>query len=189
MRRRLFFNWRYIFGRPPWDSGVAPPELSSFIEDHPPGRAIDLGCGTGTNVLALAHNGWDATGVDFSPLAIWRARRKIARSGVGADLRVRDVTDLSDIEPPFDLALDIGCFHSLAPVDQSRYIEQIARLVRRGGTYMLYSFLRSGGADRPGLQDEAGLRAQFDGAFDLVKVEHGFFNEQTSAWFTFTRRS
>ncbi len=189
MRHRLFFTWRYLFGRASWDSGVAPPELLSFIEEHPPGRAIDLGCGTGTNVLTLAQNGWDVAGVDFSPLAIWRARRKINRSGFSADLRVRDVTDLSDIEPPFDLALDIGCFHSLLPIDQLRYIDEIARLMRPGGTYMLYSFLGRCGSDRSGLLDETGLKAQFDGSFNLMKLEHGFFNEQASAWLTFTRRS
>jgi cyclopropane fatty-acyl-phospholipid synthase-like methyltransferase len=189
MRRRLFFTWRYLSGRAPWDSGVAPPELLSFIEEHPPGRAIDLGCGTGTNVLALAHNGWEVTGVDFSPLAIWRARRKIARSGFTADLRVRDVTDMSDIDPAFDLALDIGCFHSLEPMEQPIYVSELARLIRPGGTYMLYSFLRARGSDRSGLLDETGLKALFDGAFELVKLEHGFFNEQASAWLTFARRA
>jgi cyclopropane fatty-acyl-phospholipid synthase-like methyltransferase len=189
MSHRLFFTWRYLIGRPAWDSGIAPPELLSFIQGHPPGRAIDLGCGTGTNVLALAQSGWDVTGVDFSPVAIWRARRKIAHAGLNADLHVRDVTQLSDIEPSFDLALDIGCYHSLSRAEQARYVAEIARLVMSGGTYLLYSFLRGSDTDRVGLLDEAGVRAQFNGAFDLVKLEHGFFNDQASAWLTFTRRS
>ena len=41
-----------------------------------PGRALDLGCGTGTTVLWLAQQGWTAVGVDFSSLAIESARRK-----------------------------------------------------------------------------------------------------------------
>jgi ubiquinone/menaquinone biosynthesis C-methylase UbiE len=189
MRRWLFFNWRYLSGRPPWDSGVCPPELATFIESNPPGRAIDLGCGTGTNVMALAQAGWEVTGVDFSPLAIWRARRKLARSGYNAELRVQDVTDLSGIEPAFDLAFDIGCFHSLSPDDRTHYMGEIARLVDAGGTYMLYSFLKGGRSERPGLLDESELTAQMDGAFERVNVEHGFFNDQPSAWFTFIRRS
>lgn len=189
MNRWLFFNWRYLFGRPPWDSGISPPELMSFIEGHSPGRAIDLGCGTGTNVLTLAQNGWEAKGVDFSPLAILRARRKLARAGYKAELQVGDVTDLSDMDGLFDLALDIGCFHGLPPVQQTRYVGSITDKVAPGGTYLLYSFLKGGSSARAGLLDEAGVRARFEAAFESERIEHGFFNEQPSAWFTFVRRS
>ena len=48
MMRKLFFEWRYLVGRAPWDTGVSPPELLSFIDTHTAGRAIDLGCGTGS---------------------------------------------------------------------------------------------------------------------------------------------
>ena len=54
MLRRLNFTFWYYF-HPPWDSGISPPELLEFIEQHPAGRAIDLGCGTGTNVVTLAQ--------------------------------------------------------------------------------------------------------------------------------------
>jgi SAM-dependent methyltransferase len=187
--RRLFFDWRYLLGGAPWDSGISPPELFTFIEHNPPGRAIDLGCGTGTNVLTLAQSGWQVTGVDFSPMAIRRARRKIARSGCVVDLRVQDVTNVSGVEPGFDLALDIGCFHSLSEDEQSRYASQIARLVKPGGTYLLYSFLSSGGSRRPGVPDEMGVNARFGEDFELVHLERGSFHEQPSGWFTFTRRS
>jgi hypothetical protein len=50
--RRLFFTFAYLFGVKPWDSGISPPELVKVVEGGDalrPGRAIDLGCGTGTN--------------------------------------------------------------------------------------------------------------------------------------------
>ena len=46
--RRIFFELRYLLGDVPWDTGVSPPELLDFLDRHPPGRALDLGCGTGT---------------------------------------------------------------------------------------------------------------------------------------------
>ena len=60
LRRFLFHYW--YFGQPPWDTGVSPPELLDFIQNHKPGRAIDIGCGTGTNVITLANAGWNVTG-------------------------------------------------------------------------------------------------------------------------------
>ena len=52
MRRLLFSIW-YWLRRPPWDTGVTPPELVRFVSAHSPGRALDLGCGTGTNVVVV----------------------------------------------------------------------------------------------------------------------------------------
>ncbi|MDK1118669.1 MAG: methyltransferase domain-containing protein [Anaerolineae bacterium] len=69
MFRNLFFKLIYYF-KPPWDTGISPPELFDFIKNNPAGAAIDLGCGTGTNLIRLAQAGWDVTGVDFVARAI-----------------------------------------------------------------------------------------------------------------------
>ena len=53
LRRLSFLLW--YFRDPPWDTNISPPELLDFINRHPPGRVLDLGCGTGTNVITLAH--------------------------------------------------------------------------------------------------------------------------------------
>jgi methylase of polypeptide subunit release factors len=63
--RKLFFNLWY-FRDPPWDTGISPPELIDFINSNPPGKALDIGCGTGTNAIRLAKEGWRVTGVDFA---------------------------------------------------------------------------------------------------------------------------
>ena len=77
--RRLFFSFFYRVGRPPWDSGVTPPELIEAVEGPnalPPGHALDIGCGSGTNSVYLARHGWSVTGVDFAGAAIARAKEK-----------------------------------------------------------------------------------------------------------------
>ena len=81
----VFFRAAYLLGFKPWDSGVPPPELIAVVEGKDrltPGKALDLGCGTGTNSVYLAEHGWDVTGVDFVPRAIRAARQKAAAAGV-----------------------------------------------------------------------------------------------------------
>ena len=184
MLRRLWFSAMYWSPRrPPWDTGVTPPELERFVASHPPGRALDLGCGTGTNVVYLARHGWTAVGVDYAGRAIARARRRARAAGVRCELYVADVTRLDFLEPPFDLALDIGCLHSLAVGDRSRYAAGLARLVRPGGTYLLYAFAPGGPAT--GLTRED-VTATFSPAFRIVSVEEG--TGRPSAWYTLERR-
>jgi SAM-dependent methyltransferase len=140
-RRLRFYLW--YFGRPPWDTGIPPPELLAFLEGRTPGRAIDLGCGTGTNVITLARHGWEVLGVDFAPNAIRVARRKIRGAGLRAEVVVGDVTKLAGISAPFEFALDLGCFHGLSSLEQVSYLDRLQAILAPGGHWMLYARLRS----------------------------------------------
>jgi len=135
---RLILEIRY-HRRPSWDTLVSPPELVEFIRTHPPGRAIDLGCGTGTNVLALVQAGWQVSGIDFAWSAVRKAQTRLRTAGLSADLRVEDVTDLQVFSSPFDLTLDIGCYHQLNRGDREKYRTNLKRLITLGGTFLLYA--------------------------------------------------
>jgi ubiquinone/menaquinone biosynthesis C-methylase UbiE len=138
--QRLIFNLWY-FRKPPWDSGITPPELFEFIQTHPAGRAIDLGCGTGTNVITLAKTGWQVTGVDFAARAIQMAKRKTRNARVSADLFVDDATQLKNITGQFDLVLDIGCFHGVT--DKAAYLRQLKRILAPNGFWLVYGFFKT----------------------------------------------
>lgn len=114
----VFFRAAYLLGFKPWDSGVPPPKLVAAVEGPErvtPGKALDLGCGTGTNCVYLAQHGWQATGVDFVPRAIAMARWKAEAAAVSPRLVVGDVTRLGSlgIGTGYGLLLDLGCFHSI----------------------------------------------------------------------------
>jgi cyclopropane fatty-acyl-phospholipid synthase-like methyltransferase len=141
--RRLFFQYMY-FRQPPWDTGISPPELIEFIQTHPPGRAIDIGCGTGTNVITLANAGWQVTGVDFAPHAVKLAKQKTRQAGIQARLLVDDATNLVAITGPFDLALDLGCFHGISEEGREKYLDQLDRILAPNGFWLLYAFLSPG---------------------------------------------
>lgn len=185
--RRLLFQYWY-FSQPPWDTGISPPELIEFIQQHEPGRAIDLGCGTGTNVVTLAQAGWQVTGVDFAPRAIKLAGQKIMKAGVSAEVLVRDATRLRGINGPFDLALDIGCFHALSRENQGKYLDELNRVLAPGGFWLQYGFLKphtapSGSglneADLTGISARLTLLSRRDG--------HDDKRDRRSAWLLFQK--
>jgi SAM-dependent methyltransferase len=180
---RLFFNLWYL-QKPPWDTGVSPPELVEFIHTHSPGRALDIGCGTGTNVITLAKHGWRVVGVDFANLAIRNARQKVKRAGVEAVLQVGDATQLSDLATKFDLILDIGCFHSLTENQRAVYVKTVPQLLATEGTFLLYAFFKSIGDSGPGLlpADVSLLSQNVTLVQRLDGSERGL---RQSAWFTF----
>lgn len=151
--RWLLFNLWY-FRQPPWDTGVSPPELIGFIQSHPPGRALDLGCGTGTNAITLAQNGWQVTGVDFAHRAVKIARKKARKAGLQIEFLIRDVTKLDDLDGPYDLILDIGCYHGLSQPGKTTYIQNLERLLAPDGAYLMYGFFKDPTKKGPGLIDE-----------------------------------
>ena len=143
MTRRLFYFLSY-FGKPPWDTGISPPELLDFLDNHPPGLALDLGCGTGTNAITMTRRGWKVTGIDFTPRAIWQARKKTRQARLQIDYHIGDVTQFKPKAGPFDLILDIGCFHNLPPQAKIAYQENLSQWLSPEGTFLLYGFLKDG---------------------------------------------
>lgn len=179
--RRLIFSYWY-FRKPPWDSGITPPELFEFIQTHPAGRAIDLGCGTGTNLVTLVQAGWQATGIDFAPRAIQIARKKLKAQHIQAELITGDVTNF-EVAQPFDLALDIGCFHG---VDRMAYLTQLDKALAPGGHWLMYGFFRNE-SDWPGLA-ESDLTLIATRGLTLLSRRDGHDRRgRASAWFLYQK--
>lgn len=136
--KRLEFNLRYLLGKPRWDTGIVPPEVEAFVGSHTPGRALDLGCGTGTNLLYLAQHGWQVVGVDFSRQAVRAARKRLRSTGLTADVQVGDVTRLTGVRDEYNYVLDIGCYHQLSQDGRKAYQMNLKRLLAPGGVWMIY---------------------------------------------------
>lgn len=184
--KRLKYEWRYLFGQPPWDTGISPPELTEYLASHPAGRALDLGCGTGTNVVTMVKAGWQVIGVDFSRRAISLAREKLTQCGLNAELRVESVTDLNAISPGFDLILDIGCFHQLEMRERERYLHNVQRLLKQGGDLLLYAHYRRSPEEAHGI-DETDVE-RFLSVLRLTRRTEGWErNTRASVWLWFQK--
>jgi len=101
----------------------------------PPTRALDLACGEGRHAVWLAKRGWRVTAIDFSEVAIGRARARASREGVEIDFRTVDLLDFKPEEHAFDLVLVL--FLQL-PTDERRLVlGGAARALAPGGTFLL----------------------------------------------------
>lgn len=138
---KAFYEIGYRYVRMPWEGGPRA-ELVDLVESGgiQPCRAIDLGCGTGSNAIYLAQRGFGVSGVDFASAAIAKARRRAASAGVSVSFVVDDLTRLRGVSGVFDFLLDYGTFDDLTPDDRERYLESLLRLSHAGSRYLLWCF-------------------------------------------------
>ncbi|MGQ9599811.1 MAG: class I SAM-dependent methyltransferase [Anaerolineae bacterium] len=90
-----------------------------------PGRLLDVGCGDGDFLLAMQRRGWEAVGVDISPVAVALARQK------GLDVFQGQLAEAGLPEDSFDLVTMWDVLEHLH--DPGAELARIARLLRPGG--------------------------------------------------------
>ncbi len=135
------FDWtqRYREGKIPWDSGKPSSELLRVVDAGivAPCRALELGCGTGTNAVFLAQRGFDVTAVDLVELAVEKARAKATQAGVKVNFACASVLDLPNLGAPFEFIFDRGCFHSFKERGWSEFLASLTRVTRSGTRWLM----------------------------------------------------
>lgn len=111
----------------------------------PTARAIDLGCGAGGVSIELAEAGFEVTGIDFSLVALAKARSAAARHGLGPDRVTFVHGDLTSGAVPgvtgtFDLLVDYGTLDDLPAPGRPGMARYIAGLARPGARFFLFAF-------------------------------------------------
>lgn len=143
---RLLETWDadYRQSRPPvWDIGRPADELRKAVQDGTVQRCklVDLGCGSGTDAIYLARQGFDVTGIDIAPTALGQAADKARKAGVSVRWILADVTAPPDVGP-FDFIYDRGCYHNVRDQNLEAYIETVRRFSHNGTKLLLLSARR-----------------------------------------------
>lgn len=191
------WDQHYLDDELPWDSGKPDIHLGRVLEAHavPPGRGLEIGIGTGTNLIWLAERGFRMTGVDISRTAIGRARKKAAAAGVDADLLVTDFLAEDVPGAPFDLAYDRGCFHTFEePEERARFAARVAELLADGGVW--HSLIGStDGPPRdtgPPRRSAAQVTAALEPHFEILELRSTVFDQgdhrEARAWVLVARK-
>ncbi len=72
-------NWNEMYlNTPPWDTGLPQPAIVEIVRKYTimPGRILDVGCGTGSNAIFFAKNGFSVEGIDTALRALRLAQKK-----------------------------------------------------------------------------------------------------------------
>jgi SAM-dependent methyltransferase len=181
---------------PGWDVGRPCSHLVEAVEDKTfePGRAIVLGCGSGTNAIYLASKGFEVSGVDVSPAALAIAAEKAQEANVEVDWILADVASMPKLEP-YDLVFDRGCYHHICQYDSPGYVETLRRLSRAGTRVMILagSPADGRGGGPPRIKEET-IRRDFSPLFDFDWLRNVRFDSRNpeakgpSAWSIHLRR-
>lgn len=126
---------------PAWEIGRPQLEiinLETVGEIH--GLVLDIGCGTGENVLYLVKQGYDVIGVDIASAAISKARKKAWIRGLHGLFLIQDALELQSLGLKFDTVIDSGFFHVLSDEARKKFVKSINSILRVGGSYLMVCF-------------------------------------------------
>jgi len=152
------FDWNDLYSGEEGD--YMPPDalLLELVEGLTPGHALDVGCGAGGLMVALAKLGWRVHGIDVAKKAVEAAKKVLSRQGVQADL---EVADAAGWRPSRTYDLVTNCFAlPMSRADQVQVYRNMRDAVAPGGTVIIKEF------------DPQMRRLPAFSGFDPIAVEH-----------------
>lgn len=144
--------------RYPWDIVV------SFVFRNAPRdrprdqvRILEVGSGTGSNLLFAAREGFTVTGVEGSASAVEYAQKRFKQEDLKGDLRVGDFTRLPFADGSFDLVFDRASLTCVGSEHLRQAVAEIRRVLVPGGRFLFNPYADSHSSYRSGRQRADGL--------------------------------
>ena len=171
MTGRKIFDpiWHEIYAgghnqRYPWDAVVsfvftyAPKNL-----DRSRARVLEVGCGTASNLWFAAKEGFAATGVDASKVAIDVARKRFSDEGLSGEFKVSDFTSLPLESDIFDLAIDRAAITSSTRGGGLQAIAEVRRVLKLGGVFFFNPYADGHSSQATGTPGSDGVTIDISG--------------------------
>lgn len=175
---------RYKAGKDalPWDTGSPAPELVEYFgrAGYAPKRALEIGCGTGTNAIWMAKQGCQVIATDLSPTAVEAAIEKAKDEDVEVRFETADIIATSPVDNgSVDFVFDRGVFHVMPPDMRQAFIDRVADALEDDGFWLCLA----GNADQNRDPDQPGppqLKASelidlAEAKFEIYQLDRGSF--------------
>lgn len=185
----------YRLGLDWWEDNDDTGPLPELVVHRTTGVALDAGCGTGRHAVWLAQHGWTVVGVDGVEKPLRKARTRAAAAGV-AELTTfvkDDVARLVSVpaHPPYDLVLDIGCYHGLNHHEQVAFANWVTANTSEDADVVIHAVAPRSGIGPKGI-DETMLTTSFGPDWSITTTAStttggGPLRNATFRWYTLTR--
>ena len=157
-----------------WDLGqVAPPFVRLWVEGNLPlGKVLVPGCGRGHEVLFLAENGFEVTGVDFSKGAVTHLKKSLTERNLKGQILYQDFFSLdSTHNSVYDLAIEQTFFCAISPPQRQNYVLNVSRILKPGGMLvgLFYHTDKEGGPPYNTTRED--IETHFSEKFEILKLE------------------
>jgi len=186
MKTKDRFIEHYKDGYMPWAHVDVDYNLVEIVELWPiePCKTLEIGCGTGTDAVWLAEQGFDVTACDASDIAIALANEKLSKKDLKCTFRILDFMNDKIESSPFNLIFDRGFFHSFdSEKNRKKFAKRVAKNLSEDGLWLTFV----GSKDRPKTETGPPRRSAKDiivaaePYFKILSLNASYFgNEQTN---------
>ncbi|MGQ0634989.1 MAG: SAM-dependent methyltransferase [Planctomycetaceae bacterium] len=137
--------WEHRWSQPnfsaPWLGRGVSREIEAAVkegwfESH--SAALDIGCGEGVVAAWLAEQGFRAVGVDIAPSAVARARNRFVEQPGQLEFHTVDICRELPPTWQYQVLVDRGCYHQLAPSDRSRFLRTLIKVSAHDAKLLLF---------------------------------------------------
>jgi SAM-dependent methyltransferase len=176
------WNARYAQDEIPWDRHSSVPALDRVLREWQirPCRMLEMGCGTGTNAVYFARQGFEVLAFDLVPRAIEMAGAKARPLGLKIDFRVADFRRLANIGNPFPFVFDSGLYHCVRRGMLGDWLAFLERVTQPGSLWLTLT----GNANERWSGDEGPPRVQaselcfeLEPLFELIELRECRFED------------
>lgn len=166
-------NWEQLYQDEftPWDVKRPDSHLIQIVEDTPikPCRVLEIGCGTGTNAIWLAGQGFTVTAIDMSETALGIAKKK---KGIEAcTLMLTDFLEDSLPGTDFEFVFDMGCMHGFKKTEErDLFAQRVAECLLPGGYWLSICSSTDGPAICPSRLSARNITSAVEPYFELLSL-------------------
>lgn len=144
-------------------------------------KILEVGCGSGANLWAIAREGFDAYGIDISPEGLRLCADVLAQWGTNAKLETASMVSLPYEAATFDAIVDVYASYCLNEEEFDRFTLEVARVLKPGGRHFIFTPSKNSDAFR-----DPGPSRRIDGSTvdGIKRVTAPYYNNDFPFRFT-----